>query len=253
MRCRSPRPRPPPSAAGSASVSSSSTPRTLPTCSTRLDWPDQGLSAEFRPYPAGAGKLAGFAYTIRGQMTPYEGTGDPAKMTACQAVGPEEVSIWSGDGEGICYFGELIALGMKERGCVGALIDGGIRDVRWIGRHGFPVFARYCTAVQSIGRWRVTGCQEAVYLRGATSERVIVGPATLCWPTRTAPSLFPRSTSPPCWRPPRSSRKRSPHPLRNRTRHDTPAGAPKIRTRLGINAWPAVQRPGKPTDNAQAK
>jgi 4-hydroxy-4-methyl-2-oxoglutarate aldolase len=142
----------------------------------QIGWPDQGLSAEFRPYPAGAGKLAGFAYTIRGQMTPYEGTGDPAKMTACQAVGPEEVSIWSGDGEGICYFGELIALGMKERGCVGALIDGGIRDVRWIGRHGFPVFARYCTAVQSIGRWRVTGCQEAVYLRGATSERVVIRP-----------------------------------------------------------------------------
>jgi regulator of RNase E activity RraA len=138
--------------------------------------PDQGLSAEFRPYPADAAKLAGFAYTIRGQMAPYEGTGDPAKMAACQGVGPDEVSIWSGDGEGICYFGELIALGMKERGCVGALIDGGIRDVRWIGGHGFPVFARYRTAVQSIGRWRVTGCQEAVYLRGATSERVVIRP-----------------------------------------------------------------------------
>jgi hypothetical protein len=72
---------------------------------------------------------------------------------------------------GYLYFGELIALGMKERGCVGALIDGGIRDVRWIGEQKLRVYARYRTAVQSIGRWRVTGSQEPVYLRGATNER----------------------------------------------------------------------------------
>lgn len=137
---------------------------------------EQGLSAEFRPFPARAGKLAGWAYTIRGQMVPYEGTGDAAKMAACQGIGPDAISVWSGDGEGVCYFGELIALGMQERGCVGALVDGGIRDVRWIGEHNFPVYARYRTPVQSIGRWRVTGCKEPVYLRGATSERVMVRP-----------------------------------------------------------------------------
>jgi 4-hydroxy-4-methyl-2-oxoglutarate aldolase len=137
---------------------------------------DQGLSAEFSPYPASAGKLAGWAYTVRGQMVPYEGTGDAAKMDAAHGIGADEVSVWSGDGDGICYFGELIALGMRESGSVGALVDGGIRDVRWIGEMSFPVYARYRTPVQSIGRWRVTGCQENVYVRGATSERVLVRP-----------------------------------------------------------------------------
>jgi 4-hydroxy-4-methyl-2-oxoglutarate aldolase len=138
--------------------------------------PDQGLSAEFAPYPASAGKLAGWAYTVRGQMVPYEGTGDAAKMEAANGISAGEVSVWSGDGDGICYFGELIALGMRESGSVGALVDGGIRDVRWIGEMGFPVYARYRTPVQSIGRWRVTGCQENVYLRGATTARVLVRP-----------------------------------------------------------------------------
>jgi 4-hydroxy-4-methyl-2-oxoglutarate aldolase len=138
--------------------------------------PDQGLSAEFAPYPASAGKLAGWAYTVRGQMVPYDGTGDAAKMEAAYGIGAGEVSVWSGDGEGICYFGELIALGMRESGSVGALVDGGIRDVRWIGEMGFPVYARYRTPVQSIGRWRVTGSQENVYLRGATNARVLVRP-----------------------------------------------------------------------------
>jgi 4-hydroxy-4-methyl-2-oxoglutarate aldolase len=136
--------------------------------------PDQGLAADFRP--ESGDKIAGWAYTIRGQTTPYEGTGDPEKMRACAGVGPDEITVWSGDGDGVCYFGELIALGMMERGCVGALVDGGVRDTRWLAEHGFPVFARYRTPVQSIGRWRVTAWQESVYIAGATSRRVAVRP-----------------------------------------------------------------------------
>ncbi|KDC14957.1 demethylmenaquinone methyltransferase [Bordetella bronchiseptica E014] len=141
-----------------------------------LGYLDCGLAQEFSPYPADGGRLAGWAYTIRGQMTPYPLGGDAAKMQACHGISEGEISVWSGDGDGICYFGELIALGMKERGCVGALVDGGIRDVRWIGEHGFPVYARYRTPVQSIGRWQVTDSQVPVYLRGATSTYVQVRP-----------------------------------------------------------------------------
>lgn len=137
---------------------------------------DQGLSPEFQPFPSSAGKLAGWAYTIRGQMTPYPMGGDSEKMVACQGIKRGEISVWSGDGAGICYFGELIAIGMKERGCAGALVDGGIRDIRWIGEQKFSVYARYRTPVQSIGRWKVTGCQVPIFLRGATSAFVKVHP-----------------------------------------------------------------------------
>jgi 4-hydroxy-4-methyl-2-oxoglutarate aldolase len=139
-----------------------------------LGRPDQGLAPSLA---AVAGeRVAGWAYTIRGQMRPYAGTGDSAKMEACQGIGPDEVAVWAGDGHGVCYFGELIALGLRERGCVGAVVDGGVRDLRWLRRHDFPVFARYRTPVQSIGRWAVTGWQEPVYLRGATTAWVEVRP-----------------------------------------------------------------------------
>ncbi|NUA30304.1 RraA family protein [Cupriavidus basilensis] len=137
---------------------------------------DQGLSSAFTPFPAYGGKLAGWAYTIRGQMSPYALGGDPDKMKACAGVSAGDVTVWSGDGEGICYFGELIAIGMKERGCVGSLIDGGIRDIRWIAAQAFPVFARYRTPVQSIARWKVNGWQVPVSIRGATSQWVQVRP-----------------------------------------------------------------------------
>jgi regulator of RNase E activity RraA len=109
-------------------------------------------------------------------MTPYGQGGDADKMKACQGVSRGEITVWSGDGEGICYFGELIAIGMKERGCVGSLIDGGIRDIKWIAKQNFPIFAKYRTPVQSIGRWKVNGWQIPVMLHGATSSFVQVNP-----------------------------------------------------------------------------
>jgi 4-hydroxy-4-methyl-2-oxoglutarate aldolase len=142
-----------------------------------LGFPDQGLASEFAPFPADAGKLAGWAFTIRGQMAPYErGGGDPEKMEACAELTPGSVSVWSGGGQGVCFFGELIAIGMRERGCVGALVDGGVRDVGWLGQHRFPVFARYRTPIQSIGRWKVTGWDVPVSLPGATVHAVSVHP-----------------------------------------------------------------------------
>jgi 4-hydroxy-4-methyl-2-oxoglutarate aldolase len=138
---------------------------------------DQGLAPDFAPFPARAGKLAGPAFPIAGRMSPSPVSGgDATKMEACAAIPPGAVSVWSGAGRGVCFFGELIALGMQERGCVGALVDGGVRDVAWLGRHGFPVFARYRTPVQSIGRWRVTGYGNPVELPGATARVVAVAP-----------------------------------------------------------------------------
>ena len=143
----------------------------------RLGLLDQGLHGSFQPFPAGAGKLAGWAHTILGEMRPYAtDAGDPDKMVACGQVTPGSVSVWGGTGVGVCFFGELIAMGMKERGCVGALIDGGIRDIGPIGNLGFPVYARYRTPVQSIGRWKVIDQGVPVQLPGATVEAVAVNP-----------------------------------------------------------------------------
>jgi regulator of RNase E activity RraA len=138
---------------------------------------DQGLAPSFRPFPAGAGRLAGWAATIRGEMASYsQADRDPRKMEACARLTPGSVSVWAGAGEGVCFFGELIAIGMAERGCVGALADGGVRDLAWLERMGFPVYARYRTPVQSIGRWRVVEDGLPVTLPGATSEHVEVRP-----------------------------------------------------------------------------
>lgn len=142
-----------------------------------LGLPDQGLAPSFTPYPGDAGKLAGWAHPILGEMRPYPlGDRDPDKMKACAELYPGSVSVWAGTGAGVCFFGELIAIGMKERGCAGALVDGGVRDVAWIGRLGFPVYAQYRTPVQSIGRWKVVDSGVPVTLPGATTATVEIKP-----------------------------------------------------------------------------
>jgi len=141
-----------------------------------LGLPDQGLAPQFAPYPANAGRMGGWAYTIRGKMKRYAGSGDPRKMKAVDGVGKGDLAVWSGEGKGVCFFGELIALGMKRHGCAGALVDGGIRDIEWIKRQRFPVYARYRAPVQSIGRWKVTARQVPVPMPGATVRSVTVHP-----------------------------------------------------------------------------
>jgi 4-hydroxy-4-methyl-2-oxoglutarate aldolase len=157
---------------------------------------DRALAPEFTPFPASAGKLAGWAFTIRGESTRYPlEDGDPTKMEACAALNPGSVSVWSGGGAGSCSFGELIALGMQERGCVGALVDGGVRDVDWIGQLQFPVFARYRSPVQSIGRWKVVAYGEPVPIPGATVDNVMVSPGDFVLADSDGAIVVPRAAA----------------------------------------------------------
>ena len=107
---------------------------------------------------------AGWAYTIRGQMTPHAGKGDPEKMKACQGNALGDVIVWSGDGEAIYYFGEVIAVGMQDRGSVGAPVDSDTMISAGSERSDFL-------------RWKVVEWQQNVYLRGATAKWVLVSPA----------------------------------------------------------------------------
>lgn len=128
---------------------------------------------------SGEGAFAGWAYPIAGQLTPERG-GDRRKLEAVDALQPGSVAVWAGgDARGICLFGDLIAATMQKRGCVGAVVDGGFRDVAAIRSTGFPVVARYTSPVQAVNRWRVTRVDEPVIVRGAFGERVRVAPGDM--------------------------------------------------------------------------
>jgi len=121
-------------------------------------------------------QLAGWAYTIEGQLMAAKGP-DRLKLDVVDALPAGSVAVWGGtNANGICLFGDLIAATMQKRGCHGAVVDGGFRDVVDISATGFPVFSRYVSPVQSIGRWRVVRHNEPIELPGALGRPVEVAP-----------------------------------------------------------------------------
>jgi 4-hydroxy-4-methyl-2-oxoglutarate aldolase len=53
------------------------------------------------------------------------------------------------------HLGELSAISLRARGCVGAVIDGGCRDIDLILAEDFPVFCRYTTPADAVPRWQI--------------------------------------------------------------------------------------------------
>ena len=136
------------------------------------------LDNSLRPIGA-ATAFAGAAYTITGASVRFEG-GDRKKLSAIDDMPAGVVAMWAGmDAKGVCCFGDLLASAMRARGCIAAVVDGGVRDTSFLEGCGMPVVARYQTPAQGIGRWRVNASQVPVMMRGALEEWLTVNPGDI--------------------------------------------------------------------------
>jgi len=133
-----------------------------------------------RLFPVVEGSVfAGPAYTVAGEAAIYSGN-DRMKLEAIDGMTPGAVALWAGqDAQGVCCFGDLLATAMRARGVVAAVVDGGVRDIRFLRECGMPVFTRYRTPAQGVGRWKVTACQTPVKVRGALCDWLTVSPGDL--------------------------------------------------------------------------
>jgi 4-hydroxy-4-methyl-2-oxoglutarate aldolase len=93
---------------------------------------------------------------------PYE-----LELQAVDEVGPDEVLVAAAGGSmrsGI--WGELLSTAARNRGCIGAIVDGAIRDVTAMQRMEFPVFARGRSPFDSKDRQRVVDLDVPVEVEG---------------------------------------------------------------------------------------
>jgi 4-hydroxy-4-methyl-2-oxoglutarate aldolase len=142
-------------------------------------WPPPALHADLRPRTAVGTPFAGFAATIVGRQERFDGP-DRAKLAFADALAEDSVAVWAGTDAGqYCLFGDLIAATMQRRGCRGAVVDGGLRDVAAIDATGFPVHAACVSPVQGLGRWRVTETDVPVAIRAAYGAPLMVHPGDL--------------------------------------------------------------------------
>lgn len=138
------------------------------------------LDTALRNVKTPGARFAGPAYTIEGHSERWTSGGDRAKLAAIDGIPAGAVALWAGnDARGVCCFGDLLATAMQARGCAGAVVDGGVRDVAFLREMAMPVMARYWTPAQAIGRWRVTASQQPVKMRGAVEDWVQVAPGDI--------------------------------------------------------------------------
>jgi len=125
--------------------------------------PDQVLPWQIRPLTR-VTSLVGRAVTVEGRPA-TEGSRDDYFVPYLQmlaSLGVDDVIVSQPNDDICAHLGELSAETAQYRGARGAVIDGGVRDLAYIDRLGFPVFARYCTPVDIVDRWQLSGFGEPV-------------------------------------------------------------------------------------------
>jgi len=122
-----------------------------------------------RMQPIFTAKFAGYARTV--QLKKDEGNKDPEALTgmleAIDQGSTDAVYVMVvEDGEDIAGMGGLMGTAMAARGYSGAVIDGGVRDVAYLRKIGFPVFATGIVPSTSVHHYRFAGAQIPVVCNG---------------------------------------------------------------------------------------
>ena len=104
-------------------------------------------------------KFAGYAVTVK--MVKEENHDPNAltpMLTAIDQGAKDSVYVMSvEDGADIAGMGGLMGTAMSAREFAGAVIDGGVRDVAYLRKIGFPVYASGIVPSTSAGHYRVAG------------------------------------------------------------------------------------------------
>jgi regulator of RNase E activity RraA len=124
------------------------------------------MSHHMRPiFPA---KFAGFAVTV---LLKKETNHDPnaldGMLTAIDQGAPNSVYVMVvEDGADTAGMGGLMGTAMAARDFSGAVIDGGVRDVAYLKKIGFPVFGLGIVPSTSVGHYRFAGANIPVVCDG---------------------------------------------------------------------------------------
>lgn len=103
--------------------------------------------------------VAGVAFPVRGRRdlsVDYE-QNLRRILRMLGEVPADSVVVTQANDEEAAHMGELMTTSLAARDCRGAVIDGGVRDVRYILDQEFPAFCRYKTPADAPPRWR---CEE---------------------------------------------------------------------------------------------
>jgi regulator of RNase E activity RraA len=124
------------------------------------------LSHRMQPlFPA---KFAGYALTVRlAKVENHDPDALTGMLTAIDEGAKDSVYVMQVEnGEDIAGMGGLMGTAMSAREFAGAVIDGGVRDVAYLRKIGFPVYATGIVPSTSVGHYRFESSNKPVTIDG---------------------------------------------------------------------------------------
>jgi len=124
------------------------------------------LSHRMQPlFPA---KFAGYALTVRlARVENHNPDALTGMLTAIDEGAKDSVYVMQVEnGEDIAGMGGLMGTAMSAREFAGAVIDGGVRDVTYLRKIGFPVYATGIVPSTSVGHYRFESANKPVTIDG---------------------------------------------------------------------------------------
>ena len=121
-------------------------------------------------------RIVGEAFTVEGHDIPDVGwDAGIVRMRpylhAFEQLTPDSLLVSTTPGGRVGHFGELTANAARANGCVGAILDGNLRDIEGLREIGFQVFYRDLSPLNGIGRWEMIASQQPVSIGGVTVNR----------------------------------------------------------------------------------
>jgi regulator of RNase E activity RraA len=117
-------------------------------------------------------RLAGPVWTVHGRLV--EGADAHATLldwTRMLSRAPAGcVVVCQPENQEVALMGELSSEALKSRGVRGYVVDGGCRDTAFIRRLGFPVYCRFTTPRDIVGRWLTDELGGSVKIGAVTVE-----------------------------------------------------------------------------------
>jgi 4-hydroxy-4-methyl-2-oxoglutarate aldolase len=109
-------------------------------------------------------KVAGPAFTCIGYQVEDKSYDDiHIRLEMLEQFTPFSVAVVKSSNDfQSAHWGEVMSLSARAKGCQGAVVDGGVRDLGQILSFGFPVFARFRSPAGSTRRWGIKAYQVPV-------------------------------------------------------------------------------------------
>ncbi len=141
-----------------------------------LGYPNNALCRKINPLVPDM-QVAGPAFTIKEHRNPTRDLKDlDRQFQLLKFIYPGCVQIRdTGNDKSAAHFGLMSSIAAMSRGCVGAVIDGCLRDAKYLIDKGFPTFVKYTIPVEAFHRITIDEVQVPIYVNGALGP-VIVNP-----------------------------------------------------------------------------